>query len=76
MSAFSPGGGSQYSDADEINASFASDLVSNAGLGKLDEVQLQKRLTGKIVRVAPYITNTYEGLNGSASRRIWSLCSN
>lgn len=67
MSAFSPGGGSQYSDADEINASFASDLVSNAGLGKLDEVQLQKRLTGKIVRVAPYITNTYEGLNGSAS---------
>ncbi len=67
MSAFSPGGGSQYGDEDEMNISMASDLVSNAGLGKLDEVQLQKRLTGKKVRVAPYITNSYEGMNGNAS---------
>ena len=67
MSAFSPGGTSQYPDKDDIDASFATSLVSNAGLGKLDEIQLQKRLTGKIVSVAPYISANYEGFNGNAS---------
>jgi zinc protease len=67
MSAYSPGGASLYSDEDDINCSVAADLVSNAGLGKLDQVQLQKRLTGKIVSVNPYISNLYEGMNGNTS---------
>lgn len=67
MNSFSPGGGSQYGDNDEIDTSFATSFISNAGIGKLDQTQLQKRLTGKIVGVNPYIDNNYEGLNGNAS---------
>ncbi|MEP7323901.1 MAG: insulinase family protein [Saprospiraceae bacterium] len=67
MSAYSPGGASLYNDEDDINCGVAADLVSNAGLGKLDQIQLQKRLTGKIVSVNPYISNLYEGMSGNAS---------
>ena len=67
MSSYSPGGESMYGDADEINAGVAADLVSNAGIGTLDQIQLQKRLTGKIVNVNPYISLLYEGINGNAS---------
>lgn len=67
MSAYSPGGAYLYPDNEEANSGHAVELVTNAGVGKLDQTQLQKRLTGKLVQVAPYISNTYEGFNGSAS---------
>lgn len=67
LSAYSPGGSSIYKDEDDINAGTAADLISNAGVGTLDQIQLQKRLTGKIVSINPYITAMYEGMNGNAS---------
>jgi zinc protease len=67
MSSYSPGGESLYSDEDETNAAVAADLINNAGVGSLDQIQLQKRLTGKIVNVSPYISALYEGMNGNAS---------
>jgi len=67
MSAYSPGGSSLYKDEEDVDASLAAELINNSGLGKLDQVQLQKRLTGKIVSAVPYISNLYEGINGNAS---------
>jgi len=67
MSAYSPGGSSLYKDEEDVDASLAAELINNSGLGKLDQVQLQKRMTGKIVSAVPYISNLYEGINGNAS---------
>lgn len=67
MAAYSPGGTSLYRDEEDVDASLASELINNSGLGKLDQIQLQKRLTGKIVSVSPFIRELYEGFNGNAS---------
>jgi zinc protease len=67
--AYSAGGASLASDSDYESAQFASLIVSMAGLGELDAVQLRKALAGKNVQVSPFISDTDEGLAGSASPR-------
>lgn len=67
MTAYSPGGSSLYSDEDYHSASNASRIVDESGLANFDISQLTKKLTGKTVGVSPYIGETYEGMNGSAS---------
>jgi zinc protease len=65
--AFSPGGTSLVTDEDYIAAATASQLVNQSGAGTFDNIQLQKQLSGKIVRVSPYISELTEGISGSAS---------
>ncbi len=67
VTAFSPGGTSLVADSDFVNASFAASIVGDCGLGSFDEVQLQKKLAGKVAYVSPYIAEREEGLSGSAS---------
>ncbi|MEN0049800.1 MAG: insulinase family protein, partial [Bacteroidota bacterium] len=67
MKAFSPGGHSLYSDEKYMSASTITSIVNEAGLGEFNSVQLGKKLTGKKVRVSPYIGELYEGMSGSAS---------
>ena len=67
MSAYSPGGFAMYPVADNDNGSFASFGVSQSGLGELDAVQFQRYMTGKIVRISPYIAELWEGMNGQYS---------
>ena len=67
MSAFSPGGASLYSDDQHMNATNASSIVSEAGIGLFSSVQLEKLLAGKTVGVSPYIGEYSEGFNGSSS---------
>jgi len=67
MSAYSKGGHSLYSDADYKHANSAASIVKEAGLGNFDNTQLQKKLTGKKVRVSPFISELYEGFRGNAS---------
>ncbi|MEO1625541.1 MAG: insulinase family protein [Bacteroidota bacterium] len=67
MRAFSPGGSSQISDEDFPKVRFATRIISESGLGSFDYNQLQKKLTGKLVRVSPYISELYEGFRGSSS---------
>ncbi|ADQ80655.1 peptidase M16 domain protein [Paludibacter propionicigenes WB4] len=62
--AFSSGGTSLYSDADYESAIRASSLVGYSGLADFNLVQLGKYLTGKQVRVSPYIGERTEGLTG------------
>ncbi len=69
FTAFSDGGTSLASDEDYVAAMTAAAVVREGGLGALSQVQLQKRLAGRIVRVSPYISELQEGLSGSASPR-------
>jgi zinc protease len=67
FNAFSKGGTSLYSDADYQSASYASAVVARGGVGEFNSIQLPKLLTGKRVSVSPYISETTEGINGSAA---------
>jgi zinc protease len=67
--AFSPGGTSLASDADFVAASTAAQVISRSGLAKFSTVELQKMLTGKVASARPFIGETDEGLQGSASRK-------
>lgn len=67
MSAFSPGGHSNYSDELYQSASVAAMLVNMSGIGNFSITELQKLLTGKQVSVGPYISELYEGLSGSSA---------
>ena len=67
MRASSEGGHSVYSDEQYPSARFASGIAIESGLGKFDNIQLEKKLSGKIVRVSPYIGESYEGFYGSVS---------
>jgi len=65
--AISMGGGSLASDEDFIPARTASQVIAAGGVGKFSAIDLQKKLTGKVVGVRPVITDWDEGLIGSAS---------
>ena len=65
--AFSPGGHSLVDDADHVSATYAAAMVSGSGVGPYDNVALGKLLAGKRVSVSPYISELYEGFNGSSS---------
>ena len=67
FNAFSPGGSSLYSDAEYESAARASSLINNSGVAEYNSVQLSKYLTGKKVRVSPYIGERTEGISGSAT---------
>ena len=65
--AFSPGGSSLYSDAEYESANRASSLINYSGVADYSSIQLSKYLTGKKVRVNPYISERTEGFSGSAT---------
>lgn len=67
FSAYSPGGHSLVEDENYIAASTASTVVTQGGLGNFDQVGLMKWMSGRVVRVSPYVGELYEGLSGSAS---------
>ncbi len=62
----SPGGTSLYSDADFTNASDAS-LIGNFGVGDFNPVQLDKMLSGKIIKAETFIDERSEGIEGFAT---------
>ena len=67
VSAFSPGGSSLAADADYERIMAASAVVSMGGVAGFDQVALQKKLTGRQVRVSPTIGSLEEGFNAQAS---------
>ncbi|CAM1349147.1 M16 family metallopeptidase [Tenacibaculum crassostreae] len=65
--AFSFGGTSLYSD-DEVKATaFANGGLSEAGINGFTKTDLSKMMSGKIVRVSPFISGLSEGFRGSAT---------
>jgi zinc protease len=69
MRATSPGGTSLASDKDYIPASSATAVLNAGGIGKFNLIDYRKFMTGKVASVNPFINETQEGLNGSASRK-------
>ncbi|HEY9343384.1 MAG TPA: insulinase family protein, partial [Hanamia sp.] len=67
FSSFSPGGNSLYNDKDFQSAVNAPGIVASSGVAGFNSIELPKLLAGKIVSISPYISERYEGINGSAS---------
>ncbi len=65
--AFSPGGHSLISDSLYVAGVTAVAVVTEAGVGPFNDIELEKKLAGTVARVSPYIGSYYEGLSGSAS---------
>jgi len=63
----SPGGVSNVDDDLAAEATWVTNLVSQSGVGTLDQTALQRALTGQNVFVSPFIGDGEEGLSGSAS---------
>jgi len=61
------GGTSLYSDEEYLSTNFANRGLSEAGIGGLSKTDLSKMLSGKIVRVSPYIQLVTEGFRGQAA---------
>jgi zinc protease len=67
FTAYSPGGHSLIADSHYVAALTATSVVQEGGIGSFPLIELQKRLAGKVVSVAPWISDLHEGLSGSAS---------
>lgn len=65
FSAFSPGGMSLVSQADLPSAQIATTLAKGSGLADFKGTDLQKQLSGKTVKLSPFIAEHYEGFSGS-----------
>jgi zinc protease len=66
-SAWSPGGASLASDSDYVAATTASTVIGFSGVGEFSLIDLQKKLSGKAVRVSPSIGSLFEAIGGNAS---------
>ncbi len=67
MSAISDGGWSQVGQKDDISAKVAADVAKLSGIGSFSNVDLQKKLAGKVVSISPYIHELSEGFTGHSS---------
>ena len=65
--AYSFGGSSLAPEKDYPSVRAATSIVGLSGLANFSYTDLQKKLTGKVVRVSPFIGSVDEGFNGSAS---------
>ncbi len=67
MRAYSLGGQSLYPDADDNNASYASQIINESGVAEFTVTDIQKMMSGKTVRVNPFIGGLTEGFNAGAA---------
>ncbi len=67
MSATSDGGHSLYSDEDYQSASAATGIIRESGIGNFDAIQLEKKLSGKNIRLSPFISELSEGMSGNTT---------
>ncbi len=61
------GGTSVFDDNDYRSAEYADDLVEESGVNGFSKIELQKMLSGKNIRVMPFVYNTRQGFNGSTT---------
>lgn len=67
--AFSAGGTSVIENQDFISSLLATEIINNSGVADYDVAQLNKMLSGKIVRVFPYFTDLFECIGGTSSTK-------
>jgi zinc protease len=68
MRAYSPGGTSQYALEDVLEAREAANIIAEAGVNGFTSTVLQKKLSGKIVRLEPFIGSDSEGFTANCSK--------
>ena len=61
------GGSNLYSNEDMKKVQFANGALTEAGFSGLKLNDINKFMTGKIANASPYISNTTEGIRGSAT---------
>lgn len=61
------GGYSVYDDRDDISSRIAAEVAKESGLGNFNRIELQRKLTGHVVNIQPYIGEISEGFAGSSS---------
>ncbi|MFV0593221.1 MAG: M16 family metallopeptidase [Draconibacterium sp.] len=67
FNAWSLGGSSLYPKEDDVSANLATDVITESGIARFDEITLNKMLAGKVFGLSPYISDLREGFNGSSS---------
>ena len=67
ISAYSLGGHSLYEDKDYVALSNISSIIAQSGIGELSGSDMDKFMTGKTIRINPYISQHSEGFRGSSS---------
>jgi zinc protease len=67
MAAYSPGGHSLYDLKMYPSARSAAPVIINGGVGPFNLTALEKKLSNLRVSVNPFISERYEGFNGSSS---------
>ncbi|MEE9298792.1 MAG: insulinase family protein [Acidimicrobiia bacterium] len=65
--ASSPGGWATLPPGDVVEAQMISDVVLKSGVGDIDQVTLERTLSGLIVSLAPFIDEVHEGFFGEAA---------
>ncbi|HNS12336.1 MAG TPA: insulinase family protein [Bacteroidia bacterium] len=64
---YSWGGWSSYPESDYWSASSADNIIDQSGVGSFNATALEKKLTGKLVSLTPYISELQQGFNGSCA---------
>ncbi len=64
---YSTGGTSLATNEEHTSAVYSSQIIAESGVGDFSSVELDKKLSGAVVEVSPYIDEVQEGLRGSAS---------
>jgi zinc protease len=65
--AYSLGGSSLLPDDQVIISRVLDDVVEESGLGQFSNVELDKKLSGKVVSLSPYLSSLSQGFTGNAS---------
>lgn len=67
MSAWSAGGMSVLPDSDVFRGAMTTTVIGNGGVGSYSQVDLSKKLAGKVAAATPFIGELSQGLSGRAS---------
>ena len=67
MTSWSPGGASLFADSAVFRAALTTTALERGGVGEFSLIDLNKKLTGKVAAVSPFIGDLNQGLNGRAS---------
>ena len=67
ISSYSPGGKSLVPDNDFMSVNYAASIIDMSGMGNFDNIELEKKLKGKNLRINPYIDDEKEGFRGNCT---------
>ena len=66
LQVYSDGGSSLYGVDDLPSVEMLGGFMGAFGVGNFNNISLEKMLTGKVVSLAPFVSDLYQGFNGSS----------